>query len=63
MVLTSLMRNPRPPSSRKKSTRAIPSQRSAWNTSTAIARTSSTCAGVSGAGTNSCEPSSTYLSS
>ena len=45
IVLASLQRNPRPSSSRKKSTRARPSQRRSWNTRTARARTSSVCAG------------------
>jgi hypothetical protein len=62
MVLISLSRKPRPPSSKKKSTRDRPSQRNAVKDWSASACTSAVCAGVSGAGTSACEPSSTYLS-
>ena len=63
IVLASLHRKPRPPSSNRKSTRARPSQRSTSNTRTASARTSAVCSGVRGAGISNWAPSVTYLSS
>ena len=63
IVLSSLTRNPRPYSSKKKSTRAIPSQRSALNASIESRCTVSTSVGVNGAGINRSAVSFTYFSS
>ncbi|NDH46480.1 MAG: TetR/AcrR family transcriptional regulator [Acidimicrobiia bacterium] len=63
MVFTSLHKKPRPSGSKKKSTRANPSQRNASNTRIANSRTVRLCSASRSAGITRLAPSVTYLSS